>query len=85
MPKSLIAKLFTAKIGDTVTGGDDSGAYVAQLKTIDIPQSTPDNQVKALTVEIGNSMRYDMAGEFTDSLKKRFPVTINHDAVDKLF
>jgi len=85
VPKSLIAKLFTAKIGDTVTGGDDSGAYVAQLKTIDIPQSTPDNQVKALTVEIGNSMRYDMAGEFTDSLKKRFPVTINHDAVDKLF
>jgi peptidyl-prolyl cis-trans isomerase D len=85
LPKALIGKLFTAKIGDTETGGDDNGTYVAQLKTINIPQSTPDDQVKALTAEIGNSMRYDMAGEFTDSLKKRYPVTIKHDVLDKMF
>jgi len=85
VPKAMIAKLFSAKTGDTITGSDDSGAYVAQLKTINIPQSTPDDQVKALTVEIGNSARYDLAGEFTDALKKRFPVTIHHDAIDRMF
>lgn len=85
VPKAMIAKLFSAKTGDTMTGSDDSGAYVAQLKTINIPQSTPDDQVKALTVEIGNSARYDLAGEFTDALKKRFPVTIHHDAIDRMF
>ena len=81
----MIAKLFSAKTGDTITGSDDAGAYVAQLKTINIPQSTPDDQVKALTTEIGNSARYDLASEFTNSLKKRFPVTIHHDVVDRLF
>jgi hypothetical protein len=81
----MIAKLFSAKTGDTITGSDDSGAFVAQLKAINIPQSTPDDQVKALTTEIGNAARYDLAGEFTDSLKKRFPVTIHQDVIDRLF
>jgi len=85
VPKAMIAKLFTAKVGDTITGNDNGSAYVAQLKSINIPQSTPDDQVKALTTEIGNSSRYDVASEFTDSLKKRFPVTIHQDVVDKLF
>ncbi len=85
VPKAMIAKLFSAKVGDTITGNDDSGAYVAQLKTINTPQSTPDDQVKALTTEIGNSMRYDVASEFTDSLKKRYPVTMHQDVIDRLF
>lgn len=85
VPKTVIAKLFSAKVGDTIAGSDDSGAYVAQLKAINIPQSTPDDQVKALTTEIGNAARYDIAGEFTDALKKRYPVTIHHDVIDRLF
>jgi peptidyl-prolyl cis-trans isomerase D len=85
VPKAMIAKLFSAKIGDTLTGSDNGSAYVAQLKSINIPQSTPDDQVKALTTEIGNSARYDVASEFTDSLKKRYPVTIHHDVIDRMF
>ncbi len=85
MPKPMVAKLFSAKIGDTISGSDNSGAFVAQLKTVNIPQSTPDDQVKALTAEVGNSARYDLAGEFTDGLKKRFPVTIHQDVIDRLF
>lgn len=85
MPKSMLGKLFSAKIGETISGSDESGAYVAQLKTVDTPQSTPDDQVKALTTEIGNAARYDLAGEFTDSLKKRYPVTIHHDVIDRIF
>lgn len=85
MPKPMVAKLFLGKIGDTITGSDNSGAFVAQLKTVNIPQSTPDDQVKALTTEVGNSARYDLAGEFTDGLKKRFPVTIHQDVIDRLF
>jgi peptidyl-prolyl cis-trans isomerase D len=85
VPKAMVAKLFAAKVGDTITGSDNSAAYVVQLKTINIPQSTPDDQVKALTTEIGNSARYDLAGEFTDSLKKRYPVTIHQDVIDRLF
>jgi|ERR1700722_1953836 peptidyl-prolyl cis-trans isomerase D len=85
VPAAVIVKLFGAKIGDTVTADDAGGAYVAQLKEIKIPDATPDDQVKALTTELGNSSRYDMVGEFTDALKKRFPVTINRDVLDRMF
>jgi peptidyl-prolyl cis-trans isomerase D len=85
VPAALIPKLFAAKIGETVDAEDTAGAYIAQLKEIKIPDKTPDDQVKALTTEIGNSARYDLVGELTDALKKRFPVTIHHDALDRLF
>lgn len=85
IPTGMIANLFSAKVDDTITGSDASGAFVAQLKTINVPQSTPDDQVKALTVDIGNSMRYDVASEFTDSLKKRYPVKLQQDVIDRLF
>jgi peptidyl-prolyl cis-trans isomerase D len=85
VPAAVIVKLFAAKVGDTVMADDAGGAYVAQLKEIKIPDSTPDDQVKALTTELGNSARYDLVSELTDALKKRFPVTINHKLLDQLF
>jgi peptidyl-prolyl cis-trans isomerase D len=85
VPAPVIVKLFGAKIGDTVSADDAGGAYVAQLKQINIPDTTPDAQVKALTTELGNSARYDLVGEFTETLKKRFPVTIHRDVIDRLF
>jgi peptidyl-prolyl cis-trans isomerase D len=85
IPTAMIAKLFSAKVGDTITDSDASGAFVAQLKTVNAPQSTPEDQAKTLTVEIGNSMRYDVASEFTDSLKKRYPVKLHQDLIDQLF
>jgi peptidyl-prolyl cis-trans isomerase D len=85
VPAAVIVKLFAAKVGDTVTADDAGGAYVAQLKEIKNPDSTPDDQVKALTTELGNSTRYDLVGELTQALKKRFPVKINHQALDRVF
>jgi len=34
--------------------------------------------------ELGNAARYDLVGQLTEALKKRFPVTIHHDVLDKL-
>jgi peptidyl-prolyl cis-trans isomerase D len=85
VPLAVVTKLFSAKVGDTMSADDAAGSYVAQLKEIKIPDSTPDDQVKALTTELGNSARYDLVGELTDALKKRFPVTIHHDVLDRLF
>ena len=84
VPGAVIVKLFRAKVGDTVTANDAAGAYIAQLKEIKIPDSTPDDQVKALSTELGNSARYDMVGELTAALKKRFPVTLHRDVLDRL-
>jgi peptidyl-prolyl cis-trans isomerase D len=82
---AVIVKLFQAKVGGTVVAADAAGAYVAQLKEIKAPDATPDEQVKALGTELGNSARYDMVGEFTEALKKRFPITIHRDVLDRLF
>lgn len=85
VPPALVVKLFAAKIGDTVTADGNDGAYVAQLKQIDIPDKTPEDQVAKLSAELGNAARYDMVSEFADALKKRYPVTIHRDVIDRMF
>ncbi len=85
VPAAVVVKLFGAKIGDVVTAEDAGGAYVAQLKEIKVPDAPPDAQAKALTAELGTAARYDLVGEFTEALKKRFPVTIHRDVLDRLF
>jgi len=84
VPTPLAAKLFDAKVGDTVVATDSAGAYVGQLKEIKTPDSTPADAAKALQTELGNAARYDLVGQLTEALKKRFPVTIHHDVLDKL-
>ncbi|HYM71563.1 MAG TPA: peptidyl-prolyl cis-trans isomerase, partial [Stellaceae bacterium] len=85
VPAVLVVKLFAAKVGDTVTASDAVGAYVGQLKATDAPDKTPEAAAKALTTELGNSTRYDLVGELTGALKKRYPVTIHHDVLDRMF
>ncbi len=84
VPTPLAAKLFDAKVGDTVVATDSAGAYVGQLKEIKSVDSTPADMAKALQTELGNAARYDLVGQLTEALKKRFPVTIHHDVLDKL-
>jgi peptidyl-prolyl cis-trans isomerase D len=85
VPAPLAAKLFDAKIGDTVVASDSAGAYVGQLKEIKSADSTPADVAKGLQTELGNAARYDLVGELTDALKKRYPVTIHRDVLDKSF
>jgi peptidyl-prolyl cis-trans isomerase D len=85
VPAPLVAKLFSAKIGDTVTASDEAGAYVGQLKEIQTPENTPASAAGGLQAELGNSARYDLVGELTDALKKRYPVTIHRDVLDRSF
>jgi peptidyl-prolyl cis-trans isomerase D len=84
VPGTVIVQLFAAKAGDTVVSDGAAAAYVAQLKEIKIPDSMPEDQEKALSTELGNSARYDMVAELTEALKKRFPVTIHRDVLDRL-
>jgi peptidyl-prolyl cis-trans isomerase D len=85
VPGPLVAKLFDAKTGDTVVANDANGAYVGQLKEIKTTDSTPTDTAKELQGELGKAARYDLVGELTEALKKRYPVVIHHDIVDKMF
>jgi peptidyl-prolyl cis-trans isomerase D len=85
VPAAVIVKLFSAKIGDTVSAEDAGGAYVAQLKEIKVPDAPGEAEAKALTGQLGTSVRYDLVGQLTEALKKRYPVTIHHDVIDRMF
>jgi hypothetical protein len=85
VPPALIGKLFAAKQGDIVTAADAGGGYAAQLKEIQVPENVPDDVAKALSEQLRNEARVDVAGEFTAALKKRYPVEIKHDALDRMF
>jgi peptidyl-prolyl cis-trans isomerase D len=85
IPAPLVAKLFDAKVGDTVSASDAAGAYVAQLKEIQSPQSTPPAAAGGLQSELGNAARYDLVAELTGALKKRYPVTIHQDVLERMF
>lgn len=81
----LVAKLFSAKQGDVVTAEDANGAYVAQLKEIQSPKDVPDNVTAALGNDLAGAMRVDIASELSQALKRRFPVEIKRETVDKMF
>ena len=85
VPAALVAKLFAAKPGETVTAEDANGAYAAQLKEVQ-GAGTPDaGLASALSNELSGAIKLDVAGQFTQALRNRFPVDILRDAVDKMF
>jgi peptidyl-prolyl cis-trans isomerase D len=84
-PPALIAKLFAAKPGDVVTTSDQTGAHVAQLKTIESPENVPDDAAAKLAGELAGEAKVSIAGAFTEALRRRYPVEIQKDALDRMF
>jgi len=82
---ALVAKLFTAKPGDVVTASDETGAYTAQLREIQSPETIPDAAAAGLSDQLAGDARVGIAGEFTEALRHRFPVEIQRDALDRMF
>jgi peptidyl-prolyl cis-trans isomerase D len=85
IPPALVGKLFAAKQGDTVSVDDESGAYVAQLAEIKDPGAPSDTEIAPLFNQVAQAMRLDLADEFTNALKNRYPVKIDRTALDKAF
>ncbi|HEX3863783.1 MAG TPA: peptidyl-prolyl cis-trans isomerase [Stellaceae bacterium] len=85
VPPALVTKLFAAKVGDVVTGSDPTGAFVAQLKEVQSPDQISDAAASGLSDQLADESRADVAGEFTESLRRRFPVEVKREAVDRMF
>jgi peptidyl-prolyl cis-trans isomerase D len=84
-PPALLAKLFAAKSGEAVTAADANGSYVAQLTKVEIPETLPPNVDTDLGRELTAAMRGDLSAEYTQALRRRYPVEIRREAVDRLF
>jgi peptidyl-prolyl cis-trans isomerase D len=85
VPPALVAKLFTAKPGDVVTASDETGAYTAQLKEIQSPETISDAAAAGLSDQLASEARVGIAGELTEALRRRFPVEIQREALDRMF
>jgi peptidyl-prolyl cis-trans isomerase D len=90
VPAVLVDKLFAAKPGGLATASDATGAYVAQLTTVEEPQAatkgaTAKDATAALSREVTAGIQADLADEYTRALRANFPVEIYHDTLDRLF
>jgi len=84
-PPALVAKLFAAKQSDVATVSDATGAYAAQLKEIQTPEAVSDEAAAALSKQLSGEAKGDIADEFTEALRKRFPVEVKRDALERMF
>jgi len=82
---ALVAKLFAAKPGDVVTATDEAGSYVAQLDEVKTPETLSQSDTADVLRDLNQGMRTDLAAEFTQALRARYPVEIQRETVDRLF
>jgi len=81
----LISKLFAAKPGEAVTAEDAGGAYVAVLKEVKVPEAPNGEAAKRLDGELTAELKLDVATEFTEALRARYPVKLYRDAIDRAY
>jgi peptidyl-prolyl cis-trans isomerase D len=85
VPPALVAKLFAAKPGAVVTASDANGSYVAQLDEVQRPEDLSQNVTAELSHELDAAQQLELAEEFTQALRARFPVVIHRDVLDRFF
>jgi peptidyl-prolyl cis-trans isomerase D len=85
VPAVLVAKLFAAKPGEVASGSDASGAFAAQLKDIQTPETIPPAEADKLAQQIAGEVKLDIAGEYTEALRRRYPVEIKRQELDRMF
>jgi peptidyl-prolyl cis-trans isomerase D len=86
LPPVLVSRLFEAKQGAAVVGGNNDGFYVAQLKSIDQPDPEADSAgVEQLKQQLAGGVHGDVLAEYTEGLRRRFPVEIRQDEISRLF
>ncbi len=81
----LVARLFAVKTGAVVTAADAGAAYVAQLTKVEEPAAVTKTAAAELSRQMDAGVQADLGEEFTQALRARFPVEIQHDTLDRLF
>lgn len=85
VPPELVAKLFAAKPGQVVTVSDQAGAYVAQLKAVQVPGTVPDGAAASIGQQLDDEAKVDVAKEYTDGLRRHYPVDVKRSILDRMF
>ncbi|HEY3912108.1 MAG TPA: SurA N-terminal domain-containing protein [Stellaceae bacterium] len=85
VPPALVGKLFAVKPGAVVTAADAGASYVAQLTAVQEPPTVAKAATAGLSRQLDAGLQADLGEELTQALRRRFPVSIQHDTLDRLF
>jgi hypothetical protein len=84
LPASLVGAAFEAKLNGSITAAGPGGWYVAQVKSIERPDSSADKEaLDQLERQLGAQMRNDLVSEYQRGLRNRFPVDIHQQEIDR--
>jgi peptidyl-prolyl cis-trans isomerase D len=85
IPPSLVAKMFELKPGEVGVSPGKGGWYIAQLKSIDVPDPAADKAaVDNVANQLSENIRNDLLQEYEKALRGRFPVEIRQQEIDRL-
>lgn len=82
---ALVSKLFAGKLGAAVTAEDAKGAYVAVIKEIKVPDAPTDVEAAPIASDLTNHLKLDVATEFTEALRARYPVKLERDVIERAY
>ncbi len=86
LPAALATELFRAKPGEAIGGPTENGYAVAVLHKIEPATANADDPaVKSLGAELKNAVVADLLDQYTRSLRRIYPVSIDSGALDRLF
>lgn len=86
VPADLVAKLFTVAPNEVVTGAADGVQVVARLKEI-VPAdpAAPGADTATLATQVSRGVESDLAAQFAEALRQRYPVTIERQRIAQMF
>jgi peptidyl-prolyl cis-trans isomerase D len=83
---SLVARIFELKPGETGISEGPNGWYVAQLKSIEVPDpAAAKTAVDQLSDQLTQGIQSDLLAEFDKALRGRYRVEIRQDEIDRAF
>lgn len=84
LPRSVVAGLFKAKVGETAVGRGDGGYVVARLHEVQPanPAADPDG-VAAVERALTAALRNDIQGQYAATLHDDFSVTVNRQVLEE--
>lgn len=85
VPPEVISRLFALKPNESALVSSQGGVYVARLTQVEAADPAADaNGVAQLRAQLRQQIGSDLVGEYVQSLRQRYGVTIDQKAIDGL-
>lgn len=86
LPGGLVSALFEGRAGKAAMARGAKGHYVAQVKEVVAADPYADaGGLAAHRKQLEENMRADLVAQLAGALRERYPVTVNRDALERIF